>query len=306
MTGQPVRRRPPARAATGPRRGTTAAPAARAAVAAAAATRRHGARRRVHHLLRAQRRQGRPWGHDIPAYLFLGGLAGGSSLLGAGADLTGRPALRRTGRYAALASRRARRHRAGHDLGRPERALNMLRVVKPTSPMSVGTWILTAYGPFAGLAAAAEAGRRCCRSGPGLRPLLRVADPVGRSGPRRSRCPLAAYTAVLLTDTATPTWHEAYRELPFVFVGLGQRRRRAGSPCSPRRSTRPARRAGWPSSARRSSSARAGARAADAPGRRRDAPRGAARPDAQGGQAPDRRRSARRHRCSVAAARAPG
>ena len=31
--------------------------------------------------------------------------------------------------------------------------------------------------------------------------------------------PLAAYTAVLLSDTATPTWHAAYRELPFVFVG---------------------------------------------------------------------------------------
>jgi hypothetical protein len=31
--------------------------------------------------------------------------------------------------------------------------------------------------------------------------------------------PVAAYTAVLLADTATPSWHEAYRELPFVFVG---------------------------------------------------------------------------------------
>ena len=31
--------------------------------------------------------------------------------------------------------------------------------------------------------------------------------------------PVAAYTAVLLADTATPSWHEAHRELPFVFVG---------------------------------------------------------------------------------------
>ena len=30
---------------------------------------------------------------------------------------------------------------------------------------------------------------------------------------------VASYTAVLLADTATPAWHEAYRELPFVFVG---------------------------------------------------------------------------------------
>ena len=39
-----------------------------------------------------------PWEHDIPAYLFMGGVAAGSSLLAAGADLTDRPALRRTGR----------------------------------------------------------------------------------------------------------------------------------------------------------------------------------------------------------------
>jgi len=42
------------------------------------------------------------------------------------------------------------------DLGRPERFHHMLRVAKPSSPMSVGTWILTAYGPGSGLAAAAD------------------------------------------------------------------------------------------------------------------------------------------------------
>jgi hypothetical protein len=30
---------------------------------------------------------------------------------------------------------------------------------------------------------------------------------------------LATYTAVLLADTAAPSWHEAYPELPFVFAG---------------------------------------------------------------------------------------
>jgi len=39
-----------------------------------------------------------PWSADIPAYFFPGGLAAGSSLLGAGADLTDRPALRRSSR----------------------------------------------------------------------------------------------------------------------------------------------------------------------------------------------------------------
>ena len=43
-----------------------------------------------------------------------------------------------------------------HDLGKPSRFVNMLRVAKPTSPMSVGTWILSLYGPAAGLAGAAE------------------------------------------------------------------------------------------------------------------------------------------------------
>jgi formate-dependent nitrite reductase membrane component NrfD len=30
---------------------------------------------------------------------------------------------------------------------------------------------------------------------------------------------VASYTAVLLTNTSTPTWHDAHRHLPFVFVG---------------------------------------------------------------------------------------
>ncbi|MCU1672289.1 MAG: polysulfide reductase, partial [Frankiales bacterium] len=110
-----------------------------------------------------------PWEKDIPAYLFLGGLAAGSSLLSAGADLTDRPALRRTGRLGALVGISASMAALVHDLGRPERFVNMLRVAKPTSPMSVGTWILTAYGPMAGLAGAAEL--RALAPKP-LRPLL--------------------------------------------------------------------------------------------------------------------------------------
>jgi len=162
-----------------------------------------------------------PWENDIPAYLFLGGLAGGSSLLGAGADLTGRLRLRRTARITALAGITASFAALVHDLGRPERFLHMLRVAKPTSPMSVGTWILTVYGPMAGLAGAAE-----------LRPLLPAmlrdgtvgrllgvaARPAGLAAAATAPA-VAAYTAVLLSDTATPTWHDAGHHLPFVFVG---------------------------------------------------------------------------------------
>ncbi|HEY6494448.1 MAG TPA: NrfD/PsrC family molybdoenzyme membrane anchor subunit, partial [Trebonia sp.] len=85
-----------------------------------------------------------PWGPDIPAYLFLGGVAGGSALLGAGAQLTGRSALRRNCRLAAAASVGLGAAALVHDLGRPERFLNMLRVIKLTSPMSLGSWILSA------------------------------------------------------------------------------------------------------------------------------------------------------------------
>lgn len=161
-----------------------------------------------------------PWEHDIAAYLFSGGLAAGSSLLAAGADLTGRPSLRRASRLGAAGALGFSMAALVHDLGRPERFLNMLRTAKLTSPMSVGTWLLSIYGPFAATAAAAEvvdmlpAG---ARRGP-LRLLSAVGRPAGVVGALTAP-PVAAYTAVLLADTATPSWHAAFKELPFVFVG---------------------------------------------------------------------------------------
>ncbi len=161
-----------------------------------------------------------PWGHDIAAYLFLGGVAAGSGLLAAGAQLTGRPKLRRNARLSALAAAGLGGAALVRDLGRPERFLNMLRTVKLTSPMSVGSWILCGFSAAAGVAAAAEVdlmtGERL-PLGP-LRRVLRTAEgPAGLAaaafGP-----PLAAYTAVLLADTATPTWNASREDLPFVFV----------------------------------------------------------------------------------------
>jgi hypothetical protein len=162
-----------------------------------------------------------PWTWDIPAYLFLGGLAGGSSLLAAGASATGRPHLRRTSRLGALGAISASMYFLVHDLGKPARFHHMLRVAKPTSPMSVGTWVLTAYGPMAGLAGVAEL--RGWLPGPlrnGLvgRLLGLAAAPAGGAAALLAPA-VASYTAVLLADTATPSWHEAHRELPFVFVG---------------------------------------------------------------------------------------
>jgi len=162
-----------------------------------------------------------PWERDIPAYLFMGGVAAGSSLLSAGADLTDRPAMRRTGRVGALVALSLSMVALVHDLGRPARFHHMLRVAKPTSPMSVGTWILTAYGPFAGLAAVAELRGllpRVLREGPVGRLLGLSGRPAGLVAAVIAPA-VASYTAVLLTDTATPTWHAAHQHLPFVFVG---------------------------------------------------------------------------------------
>jgi formate-dependent nitrite reductase membrane component NrfD len=162
-----------------------------------------------------------PWEKDIPAYLFLGGLAGGSSLLAAGAAATDRPALQRTGRLGALVAISASMVALVHDLGKPARFHHMLRVAKPTSPMSVGTWILTAYGPMAGLAGVAELRpwlpRQVRTGGPG-RLLGFAATPAGAVAALLAPA-VASYTAVLLSDTATPSWHAARRQLPFVFVG---------------------------------------------------------------------------------------
>lgn len=161
-----------------------------------------------------------PWGHEIAAYLFLGGVAGGSALLGLGAQLTGRAALRRNTRLTALGAAGAGAVFLIADLGRPERFLHMMRTVKITSPMSLGSWLLGAFSSGAGVAAVAEVDRLLGSRlplGP-LRGLLHgAAGPAGAAAGLLG-APLAVYTAVLLSDTANPTWNAARRELPFVFV----------------------------------------------------------------------------------------
>ena len=169
-----------------------------------------------------------PWEKEVAAYLFLGGIAAGSALLGAGGAARGYPALQRAGRIGAVAGAALGGAALAKDLGKPSRALNMMRTVKLTSPMSVGSWILTAFGSFAGAALVSEVARpvierrsRGARSGGAVALVakaLKLADGPATVGSAFFAPPLAAYTAVLLADTATPTWHESYRELPFVFV----------------------------------------------------------------------------------------
>jgi len=147
---------------------------------------------------------------DVPLYLFLGGMAGASAVLAEGAALTGNVALERVARLVAASGAGVGTVFLVHDLGRPERFLHMLRVIKPTSPLSIGSFILA---PFSALSSAAAASYLTGR----LPRLGRLAG-LGAAafGP-----PLATYTGALLANTAVPAWHEAHRELPFLFAGSG-------------------------------------------------------------------------------------
>jgi hypothetical protein len=145
---------------------------------------------------------------DVPLYLFLGGAAGTSSILGAMADLSGRPTLTRVSRLVAGGGSIASVAFLVHDLGRPERFLHMLRVIKPTSALSVGTYILSPFSAAAGATAAVE--------------LLGWFPRLKRFGGIVSALfggPMATYTAVLLANTAVPSWRAPHKQLPFVFAG---------------------------------------------------------------------------------------
>lgn len=160
-----------------------------------------------------------PWGHEIPAYLFTGGLAGGTGLLASGGEMIGNKRLQRNTRLVSLAALGVSGAALVADLGKPSRFLNMMRTVKLTSPMSVGSWILTGFGAFTSVAAATEVATQLLPKDSPLQPLLPFVDRVSSWGAGAFSAPLAAYTAVLLSDTATPTWHAAYHQLPFVFIG---------------------------------------------------------------------------------------
>ncbi len=169
---------------------------------------------------------------DIAGYLYLGGLAGASSLLAAGGQGTGRPDLARVAKLGAAGAISLSLGALVHDLGRPARFLNMLRVFKPTSPMNTGSWLLAGYAPLTLAAVAADLTGRARFAGAGATAGAAVLGPA-----------VATYTAVLLSDTAVPSWHEGYRELPFVFAGSGASAA-AGLAllCAPLRQAGPARR----------------------------------------------------------------
>jgi hypothetical protein len=148
------------------------------------------------------------WKWYIPAYFFTGGVAGAASTLAVAATAAGNRRLARSALLASAAGIAASGPLLVADLGRPARFLGMLRVAKPTSPMSVGSWLLAVFGPASAVAAASQVTGRLPRLG------RTAAGVAGLLGPA-----VSTYTAVLVADTAIPAWHEAYRELPFLFAG---------------------------------------------------------------------------------------
>ncbi len=148
------------------------------------------------------------WTWEIPTYFFIGGLAGASSTLSLAARAVGNERLARATLLVAAVGEAVSPALLVSDLGRPRRFLNMLRVFKLTSPMSVGSWVLAAAGGASAVGALCES--------VGVLPRVKVvAEGVSALlGPV-----LASYTGVLVADTAVPVWHEARRELPLVFAG---------------------------------------------------------------------------------------
>jgi hypothetical protein len=146
------------------------------------------------------------WQPEIPAYFFTGGLGGASSVLSLVARAAGNELLAQRSIQIASAADAVSPLLLISDLGRPERFLNMLRVFKVTSPMSVGSWVLA----YSSAASSVSAFLNTIGRLPRTAELARTASAV-------SGAPLAVYTATLISDTAIPVWHEARQELPFLF-----------------------------------------------------------------------------------------
>lgn len=161
-----------------------------------------------------------PWREPIAVYLFLGGVAGGSGLLAFGAHVTSRPALRRSSRLVALGAVGAGTLALIEDLGRPERFLNMMRTVKVTSPMSLGTWILGGFATLSGALGALEVDRMTGERLPlgVLRRLLGAVEAPASLGQAVLAPLLASYTGALLGNTVVPTWEAGRGHLSYLFV----------------------------------------------------------------------------------------
>jgi formate-dependent nitrite reductase membrane component NrfD len=159
------------------------------------------------------------WGWHVPAYFFVGGTAAGAYISATLADIVGRRDDRgyvRAGRLVALVGLLLSPPLLIIDLGRPERFLNMLRVLKPRSMMNTGTWALSLFGLFGGLATLVELLHWLGRGRPAWRLLAAALGPLSWLG-LLPACYVGSYTGVLLSTTNVPLWARNHRLLGPLF-----------------------------------------------------------------------------------------
>lgn len=150
------------------------------------------------------------WHWEIVWYFFFGGLAAGCYIIATIAAFFGSRedrAVTRAGYYLALLALLPCPPLLIKDLGRPERFLNMLRVFKVKSPMSMGTWALLSFSLFSGTTALIQAARD------GLLGRWWAARLLAKLPQRLIALPgvavgffLGSYTGVLLAATSVPLW----------------------------------------------------------------------------------------------------
>jgi hypothetical protein len=145
------------------------------------------------------------WTWEVPLYFWTGGMASGAAFVALACDVAGDERAARISRLVSLAALAPSPALLVLDLGRPSRFLNMLRIVKTRSPMSMGAWALTVFGNLAGAAVGLDLLHR------------RQAKAVGGANAIVGGY-LGSYTGVLLAATAVPLWSRSRLFLGPIFV----------------------------------------------------------------------------------------
>jgi hypothetical protein len=163
------------------------------------------------------------WTWEIPIYFFVGGLGGMSAVIALAAAIFHHLDLARAAMWLAAAGVVLSPLLLILDLGRPHLFVNMLRVFKPQSAMSMGAWILTGFGACVvpGLIALELHVDQIFPGTPDR--LLRVAASIFIFGSAIFGTLLATYTGVLIGATAIPAWflHRTLLPIHFGTAGLG-------------------------------------------------------------------------------------
>src|SRR5215470_4346644 len=163
------------------------------------------------------------WTWEIPIYFFVGGLGGMSALIAFGAVLFHHFDVARTAMWVAAVASVISPVLLTLDLGRPHLFINMLRVFKPQSPMSMGAWILTAFGACTVPGLIVLELQTFHLFAGAIEQIFAVIARILIFGSAVFGMLLATYTGVLIGATAIPAWFLHHKLLPIHFgaAGLG-------------------------------------------------------------------------------------